>query len=187
MEPCHAGKCECCSKSIVTKFNSNQIFVSDSVQANLEIDHFKEDTFNEQDYLNNNVIDSYDNDYYLMNELLSKTKVQEPVKSRSAAYFYFYCNAEKYSEIFKRHFIKTEPMFIEGELSNAIILLDLPPDSDSLLILNEIFEKNTPVDKKRIERSIMLSKESIDKNREHLIQINKHKFLFKRSIILDGY
>ncbi len=187
MEPCNPGKCECCCKSIVTKFNSNQIFVSDSVQANLEIDDFNEDTLNEHEYLNNKVKDSYDNDYYLMNEFLSKTKVEEPVKSRSAAYFYFYCNAEKYSDIFKRHFIKAEPMFIEGELSNAIILLDLPPDSDSLLVLNEIFEKNTPVDRKRIERCIMLNKESIDKNKEHLIQINKHKFLFKRSIILDGH
>lgn len=212
--PCCTEKCDCCNKTIL-KMNENRIFVSNSVNANLAVDEFvlknnERKNFDEDsmkymepgnsriDHMNENqeyetfpkILDSYDNDYYLMNEFLSKnTPVKKSLKIpevKENEYFYFYCSAEKYKEINQKRLIKLEPMIINGQLKNALTLLTLPPSSSDLSILNELFEKNTPLDLKRIETYVMIKKDSIEKHAEHLIRLNDNKFLFMRSIILQG-
>lgn len=137
-------------------------------------------------------VDSYDNDYYLMNEFLSQRRPEALKETRVATetrkddYFYFYCSSQRYREISARRLIKQETMIIEGQLKNALVLLTLPPDSPDLLILNELYEKNTPIDLRRIESYIRIKREIIEKHAQHLVKVNVNKFLFKRSIILQG-
>ena len=77
-------------------------------------------------------------------------------------------------------------MLIEGQLKKALVLLTLAPESDDLLILNELFERNTPIDLKRIECFIRIKRDIIERHAEHLVMVNENKYLFKRSIILQG-
>lgn len=193
--PSCQDKCQCCNKSVM-KIGEDKIFVSNSVQANLAIDEFSVKTHEinfEADSLSylgappnqNPSPDSYDNDYYLMNEFISKEK-PKPETVVPVKYFYFYCTAEKYAEISRKRLIKLEPMLIDGELKNAITLLTIPPTSSDLCLLNEIFERNTAIDLKRIESYIMIKRDNIEKHGEHLVKVNENKFLFKKSIILQG-
>lgn len=196
------------------KIGEDRLFVSNSVHANLAVDEFPSTTeksknfdddslgyleprkHNECSILHNKISteikNSYDNDYYLMNEFVTKEKPElkdETLKSENSKkfeYFYFYCSAEKYLEISEKRQINLEPMIINGELKNALTLLSLPPESSDLSILNELFEKNTPIDLKRVESYIMIRRDHIEKHAQHLVQVNENKFLFKRAIILEG-
>ncbi len=195
------------------KIGENRIFVSNSVQANLAVDEFEgkgktaEKNVDSINFLETKkhancasqeegAVDSYDNDYYFMNELLSKEKqpdfadddetLKSVEKPKINEYFYFYCSAERYLEINRKRLIKTEPMIIDGEIKNALVLLAVGPETSDIKILNELFEKNTPIDLKRIECYIMIRRDNIEKHNVHLIQVNQNKFLFKRSIILQG-
>jgi len=189
------------------KIGENKIFVSNSVQANLAVDEFEskeEPIENNNDSiayslankLNDQIeepVESYDNDYYFMNDLLSNKKLNEfaddeTMKSveKTNEYFFIYCSTEKYLEINRKRLIKTEPMIIGDEIKNALVLLTVGPETNDIKILNELFEKNTPIDVKRIECYIMIKKENIVKHAEHLIKVNQNKYLFRRSIILQG-
>ncbi len=194
------------------KIDERRVFVSNSVQANLAIDEFEmsgsdkfdKDSLAYQGPVNNMLkakvsdknlnesycgVDSYDNDYYLMNEFLSQKRTEtlkETCETSKSEYFYFYCSGQRYKEINEKHLIKQEPMLIEGQLKKALVLLTLAPESDDLLILNELFERNTPIDLKRIECFIRIKRDIIERHAEHLVMVNENKYLFKRSIILQG-
>ena len=190
------------------KLNENRMFVSNSVNANLAVVDFEceqepshfNDSLNylgskgdsrEDSDIFSDVPDSYDNDYYLMNEFLSqdRKKVEAPVQTASNFLnenFYLYCSPDKYSEINKKRQIKLETMIIDGELKSAITLLTIPPDSSDIVILNELFEKNTPIDMDRIKCYITIKRKSLEQHLKYLTKINDNKYLFKRSIILQG-
>lgn len=196
----HPSKCQCCNKSIMKITENNRMFVSNSVNANLAIDEFHsekltqnfdtdsltylEPAINQVIQTKSNVVESYDNDYYLMNEFLSSEQKEKTPKRNE--YFYFYCSLEKYKEINQKRLIKQEPMIIDGELKNAITLLTLSPECSDLTILNELFERNTPIDLRRIESYIIIKREILERHKEHLIKVSDNKYLFKRSIILEG-
>lgn len=190
------------------KLNENRLFVSNSVNANLAVVDFENDqeescndslhyfdTREGSREIKNDIFtdvpDSYDNDYYLMNEFLSQgqknaqipTQVISNIQNEN---FYFYCSPDKYSEINKKRQIKLETMIIDGELKSAVTLLTIPPDSSDITILNELFEKNTPIDINRIKCYIMIKRKSLEQHLKHLVKINDNKYLFKRSIILQG-
>ena len=200
--PCTSpSKCQCCNKSIMKLTETNRVFVSSSVKANLAIDEFPTekslkkfdiDSLTYLEPVNNEPIestpteiDSYDNDYYLMNDFLSSKQKEKPIEKKSE-YFYYYCSLDKYKEINQKRLIKQEPMIIEGELKNALTLLTLSPESSDLSILNELFERNTPIDLHRIESYIMIKRAILEKYSDYLVKVNENKYLFKRSIILEG-
>lgn len=198
-----SDKCQCCNKSVM-KIGEDRLFVSNSVHANLAVDEFsaQQKTLEKKNfdadslpYLDHQPADnpdSYDNDYYLMNELISKPDTQKNPKPevvpvpKPVDYFYFYCSAEKYSEICRKRLIKLEPMLIDGQLKNALTLLTISPESNDLCLLNEMFERNSPIDLKRIESYVMIRRDMLERHSEHLVRVNENKWLFKRSIILQG-
>ena len=263
--PCES-KCKCCDKSVI-KYNEEKLFVSNSKNANINIDEFgqsvieqdsifinnykndheednsdanfdfnnnQESFENKNFYLNqmNDEDEGHDNDYYFIRPenimkntvvqkidevdqklestetldstfnahqsipelattktLITKVTLTKPAVvpiSIEEPFLYLYVDSSKYSEIFNKRLIDLEPMIINDELKSAITLLTVSPENDDLTILNELYDKNVPIERKKVQCYIRFHKEVFSNHAEHLIKVNEKKFLFKRAIILKG-
>jgi hypothetical protein len=97
--------------------------------------------------------------------------------------YFLYVSFEEYRNIFKKKCIDLEAFFYNDKLLNGIIFLILPPETDDLILLNQLYGSKVLVNLNRIECVIRLKKEILEKNEKHLIKLDKFKYAFTKRIL----
>ena len=97
--------------------------------------------------------------------------------------YFLYVSFEKFQNIFKKRCIDLETFFYNSNLINGIIFLTLPPESNDLILLKHLYGSNALIDLSRIEGVIKLKRNILERNKKHLIKLDKFKYAFTKRIV----
>jgi len=109
-------------------------------------------------------------------------KIPKPDQIQQDEYLYLYVDFNKYYQIFNSRSVELDTIIYGGELINAILLLNLPPDAEDKDLLNELYGENVEVNKNRVQCYVQFRKKILEQFKEEFFRIDNHKYLCKKRI-----